>query len=178
MTNRGRGCSVLEYGLTMDEYLVPQNYSTRIGFQLTLLGCRLLVMAALAASIPVTPSSAAYATTYAIIVPSEPIIIEQSTPFTQLEAGRQVIVATIVQSNVNDTRDYVTIIEVRNPIGFAEMLSWQSGKIAPHDANQVGVSWIPLEGGTYEIRTFVLSSLENPKVYSPIATSEIDVVDR
>lgn len=120
-------------------------------------------------------SSAAYATTYAIMVPSEPIVTEQSGTIHPVTTGQQVIVSTTVQSNANDTRDYVVIIEIRNSNGITENLNWQSGRLEPRGMNQVGVSWIPSEAGAYEIRTFVLSELKNPQLYSAVITSKIDV---
>lgn len=109
------------------------------------------------------------------MVPSEPIVTEQSGTIHPVTTGQQVIVSTTVQSNANDTRDYVVIIEIRNSNGITENLNWQSGRLEPRGMNQVGVSWIPSEAGAYEIRTFVLSELKNPQLYSAVITSKIDV---
>ena len=41
---------------------------------------------------------------------------------------------------------------------------------------EIGISWLPHSAGDYEIRTFVLSDFNSPRVLSPTVTSEVRVV--
>jgi hypothetical protein len=111
--------------------------------------------------------------------PSKPVILtEYSPPVRPRSVGEQLVVATTVQSHVNDTRGYATIIEVRDSNGMTEMLGWQTGQISPNGSMGIGISWTPLKADTYQLRTFVLSGLDNPQVYSPVVSSEVTIVNR
>jgi len=39
----------------------------------------------------------------------------------------------------------------------------------------VGLSWTPEIQDDYEVRTFVISSLNNPRILSPVSTSNVSV---
>lgn len=82
-----------------------------------------------------------------------------------------------VQNLLNEDKDYAVIIDVRDSAGITETLSWQTGTIDAQGAAYAGVTWIPQRAGDYQIRAFVLSSIDNPQPYSSVAQSEITIVE-
>jgi hypothetical protein len=90
---------------------------------------------------------------------------------------------TVLQSNIGETRSFVVLIEVRDSSGITTNLFWQSGTLAAGKNQTIGVSWIPGEACSegiacriFQIRTFVISSLEDPMVLSYVFTKEVAVV--
>jgi hypothetical protein len=93
-------------------------------------------------------SQPAFAASYAIFIPSEPIIVEQSSTIHSITVGQQVIVMTTILSNADDTRAFVAIIEVRDANGITEEFAWQTGQLTAKDSTEIGISWIPEKAGT------------------------------
>lgn len=65
------------------------------------------------------------------------------------------------------------IIEVRDASGIMVQIAWQSGVVEVGGLMSVGVSWMPKYAGTYELRTFVISGLENPHILSTVSSSKV-----
>jgi hypothetical protein len=93
----------------------------------------------------------------------------------EVTAGQQVVLSTEVNNNRNTDVDYAAIIEVRDADGFTVLLQWATGNLAPGGENEVGLSWTPMESGTYTVRTFVLSDISNPAALSEIEESTLTV---
>jgi plastocyanin len=70
----------------------------------------------------------------------------------------------------------VAIVEVRNSNGITEQLGWQPGDFERQgESGEIGVSWVPVNSGNYQLRVFAISSFEHPAVLSPVATSDVTV---
>ncbi len=93
----------------------------------------------------------------------------------EVTAGQQVVLSTVVNNNRNTDLDYAAIIEVRDADGFTVLLQWATGTLGPSGENEVGLSWTPMEPGTYTVRTFVLSSVDSPAPLSLIEESTLTV---
>jgi hypothetical protein len=108
---------------------------------------------------------------------SAPSVRSASTPVTdQIMVGQQVALATVVSSTFDrEELLFVAIIEVRDSDGVTVSIGWQTGSINPQDNTEVAMSWIPENPGTYELRTFLISSLSNPQILTPVASSEVAV---
>jgi hypothetical protein len=91
-------------------------------------------------------------------------------------AGRQVILSINVQNNNARLQPFVAIVEVRSSSGVSESIEWQTGNLNPGGSAEIGISWMPQSAGDYQVRTFVISAFEAPKVLSPTVTSEVNVV--
>jgi len=93
----------------------------------------------------------------------------------EVSAGQQVVLATSVRNNNDAPQPFVALIEVRDDTGVTVFLAWQTGTLPASGQTQVGLSWTPDTSGDYEIRTFVISDLNNPQVLSPVSESNITV---
>jgi hypothetical protein len=93
----------------------------------------------------------------------------------EVSAGQQVVLTTNVVNNQGAPQPFVALLEVRDSNGVTIFLAWQTGTLPANDQTQVGLSWTPEEPGNYEVRTFVISDLNNPRVLSLVATSDITV---
>jgi len=99
-----------------------------------------------------------------------------SPPLRDVTAGDQLVIATTITNCIEYDLPFVAIVEVRNSDGLTESLSWQSGILKGHDGQvAVGVMWVPSHGDNFELRAFVVSSLENPQILSATATSNVTI---
>jgi hypothetical protein len=108
--------------------------------------------------------------------PSTPALADiTGATITEVTTGQQVVLTTSVKNNDDQPRPFVAIVEVRDADGITQMLQWQIGTLAANDDAGVGISWVPENAGTYEVRTFVISSLQNPQVLSEVVTTNVNV---
>jgi hypothetical protein len=112
-----------------------------------------------------------------ILTPSQPELQSDSRPITAVQVGDELVVATNVRNNddIYD-RTALVIIEVREGNdGTTVLLDLQSGTIKAGSSMQVGVRWIPYNAGNYELRTFAISSFDNPTILSSISSSDVTI---
>ena len=91
--------------------------------------------------------------------------------------GQQSVIRITARSNAPTEQPYVNIVEVRNGIGITVYLAWQGGTAAPDSDFIMEFSWTPHAEcsfpneacSNYEIRTFAISSIINPRVLSPVS---------
>ncbi len=101
-----------------------------------------------------------------------------SRELVEATAGEQFIIRTIISNDCYKDEPYVAIIEVRNSDGVTEYIGLQSGVLTGLTGKtEIGVSWVPPHGDSYELRTFTISSLENPMILSPIMTTTVTIAD-
>jgi len=108
--------------------------------------------------------------------PSAPVLRDvQNRVVDEVTVGQQVVLSTTIVNNIEEDQPFVALVEVRDDTGVTVFLSWQTGTLTPDGRIDVGISWTPEFAGDYQIRTFVLSNLENPQILSPVASSEVTV---
>jgi hypothetical protein len=108
--------------------------------------------------------------------PSTPALADiTGATITEVTTGQQVVLTTNVKNNDDQSRPFVAIVEVRDADGITQMLQWQTGTMAANGDAGVGISWVPENAGTYEVRTFVISNLQNPQVLSEVVTTDVTV---
>lgn len=100
-----------------------------------------------------------------------------------LEAGHQAVIRVSMHNNEGNEQAFVMLVEVRDGSGITEQLSWQSGTISANGNYMVDISWMPehicwwlVDNGdcydnNYEIRAFVITSLENPQILSEVSAT-------
>jgi hypothetical protein len=93
----------------------------------------------------------------------------------EISAGQQVVLTTSVRNNNASPQDFVALIEVRDSSGITIFLAWQTGTLNANGQTQVGLSWTPEVPGDYDVRTFVISDLNDPRVLSTVSESTITV---
>lgn len=94
---------------------------------------------------------------------------------TSVRTGQQVVLTSNIKNNEPGPRSYVAIVEVRDDDGITTFLQWQIGTLAGNGQQGVGISWLPDQRGTYELRVFVVSSLNNPIVLSEVIRTSVTV---
>ncbi len=93
------------------------------------------------------------------------------------QVGEQLVIATVYSNDcARPDVPFVGILEVRNSEGITEYLAWQTGILEYHQSIQIGYSWMPEYADTYELRTFIISDLPNPRILSPVSTSDAIIV--
>ena len=113
----------------------------------------------------------------AIFTPSPPVLRSAySPPLKDMQAGQQVMISTTITNN-DAAQDWpsLVIIEVTDASGITTQISWQSGIVEADGQMNVGVSWMPEDAGTYELRTFVVSDLENLNILAKVSSSLVTV---
>lgn len=98
----------------------------------------------------------------------------QGNVLTDAMVGQLAVLSTTVANSHNDT-SFVVIIELRDEDGVTAYLNWQNGTLPKNAEVDIGLTWIPAETGNYVIRTFMLSSLSNPEILSPVVQSEVAI---
>lgn len=104
-----------------------------------------------------------------VITPSEPVLKDVTgRELTEVCSGTQAIVTTVLSNTVDDALPFVQIIEVRDASGVTQKLDFQSGTLSAGGQSEVGSSWTPDQPGSYSLRTFAISNLNNPQVLSEV----------
>ncbi len=91
--------------------------------------------------------------------------------------GKQVTISRSFTANIESSRQFLALFEIRNSDGVSVYIAWQTGIIYPKDDVVVGVSWMPEEAGDYDVRTFLLSNLTQPEVLSVVGSHDLKVID-
>lgn len=113
----------------------------------------------------------------ALVTPSAPVIEDISgDPLSPVKAGRQHMIA-VNATNVDKVRDWasVVLVEVRDSNGITVWFNWHTQIIRAGDTIGLGMSWMPEHAGQYEVRTFVISGLNNPRVLSGVVQTDVTV---
>lgn len=112
-----------------------------------------------------------------IIEPSKPLVVDiNSKPLSAIKAYTQSIIA-INATNHDKARDWacVVIAEVRSSDSVTVWLNWHSQVVVTNSTIGLGMSWMPERPDTYTIRTFVISSLSDPYVFSDVKETTVHV---
>lgn len=104
-----------------------------------------------------------------------PTLKSDSTVLDWVTEGQQYFITTVLSNCTNVDRPLVVLIEARNSEGITEYLISQPATLMADNQLEVGVSWIPAQAKSYELRTFVVSDLEKPEILSRLMTTNIEV---
>lgn len=112
-----------------------------------------------------------------ILTPSPPGLNSVfSPPIRDPWPGIEWVVSSTYTNNdaIHDWAGYF-IVEVRDSNGVTILLDLQSRIINAGNRMEVGIPWTPQQVGRYELRTFAISSFENPRILSPTSSSEVSI---
>lgn len=87
-------------------------------------------------------------------------------PLQTLSQNNQVQIVGSITNEQNFVQKFVYIFQVKNSDNYVESLSWIQGEISPNQALDVSQSWNPQKSGSYQIETFVWTSLKDPTALS------------
>lgn len=108
--------------------------------------------------------------------PEAPVLKDISgNEISEVTVGQQVILSSDIHNNSDFPTPFAGIVEVRDADGFTVYLQWQTGTLNPNDTVNIGLSFVPDAPGDYTVRVFVLSSIENPAILSPVQESTFTV---
>jgi serpin B len=94
----------------------------------------------------------------------------------KVKVGQSVMVSTAIHNNSDEDKQYVVILDVRSPDGVTQFLGFPNGVLSANSFVDLGLGpWVPVQSGTYELRTFVLDNFDAPQILSPVSSSKIIV---
>jgi hypothetical protein len=96
-------------------------------------------------------------------------------PVPEITVGKQVILTTTLSNQNAGSQPFVALVEVRDSNDVTTYLAWQTGTLSANGSADIGLSWTPEFAGSYEVRSFAISSLSNPQILSDIAESTVSV---
>jgi hypothetical protein len=112
----------------------------------------------------------------AVLQPETPELKDRSgTVLTNAVAGELSVISATVNNNSTQDENFVAMVEARSSIGITELLEFQIAQASENNSIEFGISWTPEEAGTYELRTYLLSGLQEPQVLSEVTTKQITV---
>src|SRR5687768_7073551 len=110
----------------------------------------------------------------AVLQPETPELKDRSGGvLTNAVAGELSVISATVNNNSTQDENFVAMVEARSSIGITELLEFQIAQASENNSIEFGISWTPEEAGTYELRTYLLSGLEEPQVLSEVTTKQI-----
>jgi len=96
---------------------------------------------------------------------------------TELSLGQQAMIQISAHNNMATPQPFVVVVETRDGNGFTEYLAWQEGTAEADTDFEMQFSWTPRPTCEFyedcekrEIRSFVLSSLVEPRALSAVST--------
>jgi hypothetical protein len=98
------------------------------------------------------------------------------TVLTSIPIGQRILLSSTLANENNQDVSFTGLIEIRNSEGLTEYVGWQNGFVVKKGFAAFGMEWVPDQPGTYEARIFVLTSLTDARILSPVVTSEF-VID-
>lgn len=105
-----------------------------------------------------------------------PIIQDQAGESGPYVVGDSLTLSTSITNNNEKSQPFVVIIEVRDSNDVTVFLALQSGTLDPSGSTNIGVLWQPYQAGTFEVRTFAITSISGEvELLSSPAVSEIIV---
>ncbi|HJS82419.1 MAG TPA: hypothetical protein VJ742_06245 [Nitrososphaera sp.] len=112
----------------------------------------------------------------AVLQPETPELKDRSgAVLTNAVAGELSVISATVNNNSTQDENFVAMVEARSSIGITELLEFQIAQASENNSIEFGISWTPEEAGTYELRTYLLSGLQEPQVLSEVTTKQITV---
>lgn len=88
-------------------------------------------------------------------------------PVYDLSVNVPVVLSTAFKNNQGEQRSIMVVTEVFDEHGAAKYMQLQKRTINPYKQTEVWALWQPKEAGAYVIRSFVISSLDEPEILSP-----------
>ncbi len=114
------------------------------------------------------------------VLVSSPVALDDSgETLESLEVGKQVKVSVALHNGYDDDRQFVAIIEARSldDGGITQFLAMTNGTVSGKGWIEAGFSWLPEQAGKYQLRTFVIDTIVEPRILTPVMTSEIVAQD-
>jgi plastocyanin len=109
---------------------------------------------------------------------SEPSLRTTDSRVSAAAAGELFVIVTTITGCIGADAQFVAIVEARNSNGITEVLSWQPVELdVAENGIELGSAWVPAGSGDYELRVFAISGFDNPRVLSPVATTNVAIAE-
>lgn len=86
-----------------------------------------------------------------------------------------VFITTIFANCTDEEIPFIVVIEARDEDDVTVYLQFQAGKLDANADSEISLAWSPEKSGKHELRTFALSDLTQPQIYSQIWVSEVTI---
>ncbi|MGQ0638794.1 MAG: hypothetical protein ACT4N1_05530 [Nitrososphaerota archaeon] len=96
-------------------------------------------------------------------------------PVQDPKAGQQLQVVSEIQNKQSYEQPFVYLVQVKDSTDTVVWLSWFKGSLAINQRLDVSQSWLPLDGGTYTVETFVWKSIANSSPLAPSLASVYEI---
>ncbi|MGI0035509.1 MAG: hypothetical protein ACRD98_06555, partial [Nitrososphaera sp.] len=93
-----------------------------------------------------------------------------------LRVGSSVTLSTMIERDGDAEQPYMVIIEVRNDDGITVFLAAVDASLTLNSNSTIQASWTPEVSGSYELRTFVISSFDEGLVLSEVVMSQTTIL--
>ena len=123
-------------------------------------------------------NSAQFVSGNEVTIPPPIITDNEGNSIELITVGKQVTISKSFRTTIDSSRPFLALFDVRDSDGVSVYIAWQTGMVIPRNDVVVGISWMPEEAGDYEIRTFLISDWTNPEVLSPVASTNLKVMER
>ena len=107
--------------------------------------------------------------------PVTPTDLGTGQTVTEIKAGQQVQLVSVVHNNQDATRNFVAIIQVKDSNGVVQAIIIAGSQLVPNGDAKVGGSFTPDTAGTYTVQTFVLSDIGSPMILASPSTTNLTV---
>ena len=123
-----------------------------------------------------TPADASTKGGCDIVIMLPPELKDSSGNFlSTAHVGQQVFITTIFANCTNEEIPYTVVLEARSEDNVTVYLQFQAGLLDANADSGIGLAWSPEEAGKYQLRTFALSDLNLPQIYSQVWISEVTI---
>ncbi len=99
----------------------------------------------------------------------------EDVPTFTAKVGQAKKIAFKITNGAGVQQPFVHFIQVKNPSGITEQLSWVGGVLAVDQEIKPQQSWIPEKVGEYTVEIFVWACLTQCQPLSPVLTMKVIV---
>jgi hypothetical protein len=93
----------------------------------------------------------------------------------QAKLGSEVILSAVVDNEVSRTQNVTVLFEVLDSRGLVVYLHAGEWTLEPNTEQELRVAWVPEEGGTFVVKSFVISTLSHPVLLSTGAPLSVTI---
>lgn len=95
----------------------------------------------------------------------------------QIVTGSDVMLTTVAENRLSRIQPLTVIFEVFDPRGLVVFIHVENITLDPNSTQHPEVSWRPSETGTFTIKSFAVSDLDNPVFISPVSPLAVNIVE-
>ncbi len=95
----------------------------------------------------------------------------------EFKLGTNVTLSALVDNEISRVQNITVIFEIFDSEDVVEFLHVAEGQLAPNDRNELRAYWLPMAKGTFLIKTFAISTLDQPVLLSLGPPLSVNIVE-